>query len=95
MIQNKEQLIELNLLLAMFRCFNEQLYNLKGVHSGLIKRKFNHLVKVGRQYEKEVLRAKGNSEELENIYDAMMEVMIILKKEIDGQDKTNLVSLEK
>jgi hypothetical protein len=86
MIQNKEQLIELNLLLAMFRCFNEQLYNLKGAHSGLIKRKFNHLVKVGRQYEKEVLKATGHAQELENVYDAMMELMITLKKEIYGQD---------
>ena len=70
----------------MFRCFNEQLYNLKGAHSGLIKRKFNHLVKVGRQYEKEVLKATGHAQELENVYDAMMELMITLKKEIYGQD---------
>jgi hypothetical protein len=42
------------------------------------------LTKVGRQYEKEVLKATGNSEELENIYDAMMELMITLKKQING-----------
>ena len=80
---DRQQTTELNILLAMFRCFNEQLYNLKGTHSGLIKRKFNHLIKVGRQYEREVLRATGNSPDLENIYDDMMEIMITIKQQIN------------
>ena len=47
----KEQTAELNLLIATFRCFNEQLYNLKGAHAGIVKLKFNRLLKVAAQYE--------------------------------------------
>ena len=82
----KEQATELNLLLATFRCFTEQLFQLKGTHAGLVKRKFNRLVKVAGQYEKEVLKYTDDSPELEDIYDALMEVMIIVKREAHGQD---------
>mgnify|MGYP003671878956 FL=1 len=37
----KQDTIDLNLLIATFRCFNEQLYNLKGSHAGIVKMKFN------------------------------------------------------
>ena len=50
----KEHTTELLLLIAMFRCFNEQLYNLKGAHVGIIKLKFNRLLKVAAQYEREI-----------------------------------------
>ena len=38
-IPSKQETIDLNLLVATFRCFNEQLYNLKGSHSGVVKMK--------------------------------------------------------
>ena len=58
----KEQTAELNLLIATFRCFNEQLYNLKGSHSGVVKMKFNRLVKVANQYESEIVQWTEGSE---------------------------------
>ena len=82
----KEQTAELNLLIATFRCFNEQLYNLKGSHSGIVKLRFNRLLKVARQYEREVLKSTDNSSELELIYDNMMEVLIEVKKVLNEQD---------
>jgi len=80
----KEQATELNLLLATLRCFTEQLFQLKGTHAGIVKQKFNRLVKVANQYEREVLRYTEDSPELETIYDALMEVLIIVKKEAHG-----------
>ncbi len=80
---NREQTTDLLLLLATFRSFNEQLYNLKGVHSGLIKKKFNRLLNVSRQYEREVIKLSGESEHLENIYDNLMDLLIEVKKQIN------------
>ena len=76
----KQDTIDLNLLIATFRCFNEQLYNLKGVHSGIIKLKFNRLIKVANQYEKEILKFTDNSQELEQVYDELMEIIIKVKQ---------------
>jgi hypothetical protein len=83
---NREEKIDLFLLISMFRCFNEQLYALKGSHSRKVKLKFNRLLKVARQYEKEVLKSTDNSSELELIYDNMMEVLIEVKKVLNEQD---------
>jgi hypothetical protein len=79
----KEQTAELNLLIATFRCFNEQLYNLKGSHSGVVKMKFNRLVKVANQYEKEIVQWTEGSEQLELIYDSLMDVLIEVKKQVN------------
>ena len=79
----KEHTTELLLLIAMFRCFNEQLYNLKGAHAGIIKLKFNRLLKVAAQYEKEITQWTEGSKELELIYDSLMEVLIEVKTQVN------------
>ena len=79
----KEHTTELLLLIATFRCFNEQLYNLKGAHSNLIKLKFNRLLKVSAQYEREITQWTEGSKELELIYDSLMEVLIEVKKQVN------------
>ena len=79
----KEHTTDLLLLIAMFRCFNEQLYNLKGSHAGIIKLKFNRLLKVSAQYEREILQWTDGSKELELIYDSLMEVLIEVKKQVN------------
>lgn len=79
----KEQTAELNLLIATFRCFNEQLYNLKGSHSGIVKLKFNRLLKVANQYEKEIVKWTEGSEQLEVIYDNLMDVIVTVKKQVN------------
>ena len=79
----KEHTTELLLLIAMFRCFNEQLYNLKGAHVGIIKLKFNRLLKVAAQYEREITQWTEGSKELELIYDSLMEVLIEVKTQVN------------
>ncbi len=78
----KEHTTELLLLIATFRCFNEQLYNLKGSHTKIVKMKFNRLLKVAAQYEKEIVQWTKGSEEIETIYDNLMEVLIEVKKQV-------------
>ncbi len=79
---SREDTIDLYLLIAMFRCFNEQLYTLKGKHSKIVKFKFNRLVKVARQYENEIVKVTDDSEAMENIYDQLMELILEVKKGI-------------
>ena len=78
----KDQQVDITLLFATFRCFNEQLYNLKGIHSKIIKKKFNHLLKVSSQYEKEIVETM-NSKELENCYDVLMDIIVTVKRELE------------
>ncbi len=82
----KEQQIDITLLFATFRCFNEQLYNLKGAHSKIIKKKFNHLLKVSSQYEKEIV-VSMDSAELENCYDVLMDIILTVKKELENYEE--------
>ena len=79
----KEHTADLLLLIAMFRCFNEQLYNLKGAHAGIIKLKFNRLLKVAAQYERQITQWTEGSKELEPIYDSLMEVLIEVKTQVN------------
>jgi len=79
----KEHTTELLLLIATYRCFNEQLYNLKGSHAGKVKLKFNRLLKVSAQYEKEITQWTEGSKELELIYDSLMELLIEVKKQVN------------
>lgn len=81
----KEQATDVNLLLALVRCFAEQLHMIKGNHSGIIKLKFNRLLKVASQYEKEVVRLTGESEEIEIMYDNLMELITAIKVGISGE----------
>ena len=77
----KEQEIDINLLIATFRCFNEQLYLLKGAHSQILKKKFNRLIKVSKQYDDELNRIFNYNEDLESVYDLLMDVIIEVKKQ--------------
>jgi|TARA_R110000796_G_scaffold228615_1_gene345850 hypothetical protein len=78
----KQDTIDLNLLIATFRCFNEQLYNLKGRHSGIVKLKFNRLIGTARAYEKEIVKWTDESEQLEAVYDELMEIILTVKEQV-------------
>jgi uncharacterized protein YukE len=45
--------------------------------------KFNRLVKVANQYEREIVQWTEGSEQLELIYDSLMEVLIEVKKQVN------------
>ncbi len=80
---NREQTIDLQLAIATFRCFNEQLYNLKGTHSKVVKMKFNRLLKVADQYEKEIVKWTNNNQDIETIYDSLMDIIVEVKQTVN------------
>ena len=87
-IPSKQETIDLNLLVATFRCFNEQLYLLKGSHSKVIKLKFNRLIKLARQYEDEMMKNMGDSvEDLDGVQDVMMDIINDVKIELEKNIK--------
>lgn len=84
----KEHQIDLTLAFATFRCFNEQLYLLKGTHSKIVKLKFNRLIKLARQYEEEMMKNMGDSvEDLDGVLDVMMDVINDVKLELEKNVK--------
>ena len=50
----EEEHIDLIVLLATFKSFNEQLYNLKGKHKNQTKMWFNRLLNTARSYENSI-----------------------------------------
>lgn len=80
---NKDEQIDLIILLATFRSFNEQLYNLKGKHSGPTKRWFNRLVNTANSYEKSLKR--NDDKNLEIVYDSITDLIYSIR---DGVNKT-------
>ena len=82
--ENRESV---SLLLASPRSFSgEQLYHLKGTHAGIVKLKFNRLLNVAKQYEKEIVKFTGGSQDIENIYDGLMEILIEVKRQVNEQE---------
>tara|TARA_R110001592_G_scaffold44946_1_gene143997 strand:- start:527 stop:805 length:279 start_codon:yes stop_codon:yes gene_type:complete len=78
---NKEEarkIMDVNVALALVKCLTEQLAGMQWQHSHQIKQKFNKLLKVARQYEKEIDKSmeETNDESIENIYDAFMESIV-------------------
>ena len=89
-MMTKQDTTDLFMLLATFRCFNEQLYTLKGKHKHIVKMKFNRLLNVSRQYENEIVKLIENKDALEDIYDCLMEVILEVKQQVDEQNKTSV-----
>mgnify|MGYP003118904699 CR=1 FL=1 len=79
---NTEDRIDIHLLLATFRCFHEQLYNIKGKHSKVLKLKFNRLINIARAYENEILKLNNGEENLDIIYDELMDLIIQVKESV-------------
>ena len=88
----KQQQIDLLVLFATFKSFEEQLYNLKGVHSQEVKMWFNRLIVTAKNYE-EVLtkRVNFNNDDLEKVYDAITDIIYFLReghqKELEANEK--------
>lgn len=78
----RDEQVDIIFIIILFKAFHEMLYSMKGKHSKVTKQKFNRLVKVARQYEKDINKWVENSEELEEIYDQFMDLLIEAKKEI-------------
>ena len=59
MTNKQKEDIDIVLCVAMFRCFNEQLYNIKGTHSKSLKQKFNRLIRISKSYDDEIIKRDG------------------------------------
>lgn len=74
--------IDAYLIVATFRCLNEQLYMLKGQHNGTIKQKFNRLLKVGRQYENELMKNNIGNDSIDAVHDALMDIHMQVREQL-------------
>lgn len=85
---NKKTAADVVLLLATFRCFEEQLYNLKGKHGQILKLYFNRLIGVARTYDRYVSKhlSKLNQNHQDVIQDNLMELIYTTKKIIDDEN---------
>ena len=57
MTNKQKEDIDIVMCVAMFRCFNEQLYNIKGTHSKSLKQKFNRLIRISKSYDDEIIKS--------------------------------------
>tara|TARA_B110000858_G_C17768987_1_gene458569 strand:+ start:63 stop:338 length:276 start_codon:yes stop_codon:yes gene_type:complete len=90
-MKNKIELLDINITLALFKCFTEHLHSLKGTNSMYVKQKFNKLIKIARQYEKEIdksMKATGD-ETPEFIYDSIMEYVLEGRESVVKNIKEN------
>jgi len=77
-MKNKIELLDINITLALFKCFTEHLHSLKGTNARNVKQKFNRLLKVSRQYEQEIdksMEVTGDHTP-ELIYDSIMDYVL-------------------
>lgn len=91
----KEEQIDLLLLLATYKSFSEQLYNIKGLHKGLLKKKFNLLQNYVKAYEKQIDSnwLKQNQQVIEQLNDAITDMVYMIRENVDKEEKSNEVVL--
>tara|TARA_X000000368_G_C22679214_1_gene557484 strand:- start:217 stop:480 length:264 start_codon:yes stop_codon:yes gene_type:complete len=80
----KEDHINIVLLLATFRSFNEQLYNLKGIHKQDLKKQFNSMILNAKHYESLIIDSNNeiNNLAIEEMYNAITEVIYSIRKQV-------------
>mgnify|MGYP003626030420 FL=1 len=83
----KEQQIDLLLLLGTYKSFSEQLHNMKGLHSGLVKKKFNLLQNYVSNYEKQIDSTwlKDNQKVIEDLNDSITDMVYMIRENVDKQ----------
>jgi hypothetical protein len=77
----EEEHIDLIVLLATFKSFNEQLYNMKGKHKNQTKMWFNRLLNTARSYENSIKQKTNviDDKNLEVVYDAITDLIYTIK----------------
>jgi|TARA_Y100001973_G_C5182762_1_gene325898 sensor histidine kinase YesM len=83
----KEEQKNFILLLATFKSFQEQLYNLKGAHAQKVKMYFNRLLKVANQYENEIQKQQNaiNDKAVEDVYDSLTDIIYTLREGVPNE----------
>jgi hypothetical protein len=84
--------INLLLLLATFKSFTEQLHNIKGIHSQLVKKRFNMLMSATKSYERtlDVGWLKTNQDVIEQLSDSLTDYVYIIRENVEGETKKQL-----
>lgn len=84
--------INLLLLLATFKSFTEQLHNIKGIHSQLVKKRFNMLMNAAKSYERtlDVGWLKTNQDVIEQLSDSLTDYVYIIRENVEGETKKQL-----
>jgi hypothetical protein len=84
---SKEEQIDLIVLVATFKSFNEQLYNMKGKHKKQTKLWFNRLLNTARSYENSIKTQTSliDDENLEIVYDAITDLIYAIKENTINQ----------
>ena len=85
----KENEISLLLILATFKSLHEQLHNLKGTNSGIVKHKFNLLLNTCKGYERVINKdwLKDNTKAVDDLYDAITDLIYMLRDGVDKVEK--------
>jgi len=85
--QNEQ--LDLLLLLATFKSFSEQIYNMKDVHKGVVKRRFNILLNAIHGYE-QVLDddwLKENLDVIEQLSDSVTDLIYTIRDKVEQEEK--------
>ena len=92
MTNKQKEDIDIVMCVAIFRCFNEQLYNIKGTHSKSLKQKFNRLIRISKSYDDEIIKSGDYEDGVDVIYDKLMDIIIELKQLITEEyEKDNSI----
>ena len=89
----KEEIMDVNILLAMNRCMSEIAHNLQYIHHHQVKQRIKHVIKTVDLYDREVkkLLNKDQSDAIEQIYDVIMDLVLEAKEKAfkDYKEKDN------
>lgn len=86
---SKNEQLDLLLLLATFKSFSEQMYNMKDVHKGIVKRRFNILLNAINGYEN-VLDSdwlKENTDVMEQLSDAVTDMVYTIRDTVEQEER--------
>jgi hypothetical protein len=81
---NVDETINTLIILATFKSLNEQLYNLKGTHSGIVKKRFNLVLNTFKMFENVIDDdyLKENKIFIDQFYDAITDMIYMLKEDV-------------
>ncbi len=81
---NVDETINTLIILATFKSLNEQLYNLKGTHSGIVKKRFNLVLNTFKMFENVIDDdyLKENKIFIDQLYDAITDMIYMLKEDV-------------
>jgi len=76
--KEREDIMDVNILLAMNRCMSEIAHNLQYKHTQQVKQRIKHVIKTVDLYDREVKKklTHDQSDAIESIYDCIMDLVL-------------------